>query len=116
MTFQSLKGKINVPEIAYCDNDDSMPSFHFQQQNTQTETGWLSEFAYSRRRIWQTLTEGASYKWAYLLTYLQIKQNETNFDICDDLRALLLLSSDENIMACSFWASCRHMFISLSQK
>ena len=32
--------------------------------------GWLFECAYGRRRVWQTLTEGAPYKWTYLLTYL----------------------------------------------
>ena len=33
---------------------------------------WLFECAYGRRRVWQTLTEGAPYKWTYLLTDLII--------------------------------------------
>ena len=40
--------------------------------------GWLFECAYDRRRVWQTLTEGAPYKWTYLLTYLFIRKSPLN--------------------------------------
>ena len=36
--------------------------------------GSLFECAYGRRHVWQLLTEGAQYKWTYLLTYLKCIQ------------------------------------------
>ena len=48
---------------------NKLPQDLWSTYTKRSLTSWLFECAYGRRRLWQTQTEGAPYKWTYLLTY-----------------------------------------------